>query len=197
MGEEGALTFRQNELLHLIQNIPMDKPAIHDIRLRFKCKGLWSILPLYSDSDNLIENMDLKSNRNITLYDIDLKEFVIKTTVHKTDTVSVAIACSESTIPINLEGLAKATSGITRVEERLQRVVDEHIKQNLKSKKLSSFSLISKTPIPNHMTWIVTMWYFGQDSLTEYTGERFEISWGDGLRLFRVYSKEYHQNKKR
>ena len=29
-----------------------------------------------------------------------------------------------------------------------------------------------------------------------YTGERFEISWGDGLRLFRIYSKEHHQNKK-
>ncbi len=46
------------------------------------------------------------------------------------------------------------------------------------------------------MTWIVSMWHFGQDSLTEYTGERFEISWGDGLRLFRIYSKEHHQNKK-
>ena len=41
------------------------------------------------------------------------------------------------------------------------------------------------------------MWHFGQDSLTEYTGERFEISWGDGLKLFRIYSKEYHQNKKK
>jgi hypothetical protein len=67
------------------------------------------------------------------------------------------------------------TSGLTRVEERLQRVVDEFIKQNLKIWKLSS--LISSTPIPDRMTWIVTMWYFGQDSLTEYTGERFEMSW--------------------
>jgi hypothetical protein len=174
----------------------MDKPGIHDIRLRFKCKGLWSILPLYSDSDNLIENMDLKSNRDIILKDIDLKEFVIKPTIHKTDTVSVAIACSESPIPINLEGLAKATSGITRVEERLQRVVDEYIKQNIRSRKLSSSVLITKTPIPNHMTWIVTMWHFGQDSLTEYTGERFEMSWEDGLKLFRIYSKDYRNKKK-
>ncbi len=174
-GEAGALTFRQNELLHLFQNIPMDKPAIHDIRLRFECNGLWSILPLYSD--NLIENIDLKSNKDITLYDIDLKEFVITPTIHKTDTVSVAIACSESPIPLNLEGFSMLTSGITRLEERLQIVVDEYIKQNLKSWKVSSSALITKTPIPNHMTWIVTMWHFGQDSLTEYTGERFEISW--------------------
>ncbi len=41
------------------------------------------------------------------------------------------------------------------------------------------------------------MWHFGQDSLTEYTGERFEMTWEDGLKLFRIYSKEYHQNKKK
>jgi hypothetical protein len=170
----------------------MDKPAIHDIRLRFECKGLWSILPLYS-SDSLIENMDLKINRDITLYDINLKDFVIKPTIHKTDTVSIAIACSESPVPLNLEGLAKLTSGLTRIEERLQRVVDEYIKHNLRSSQLSS--LISKTPIPNHETWIITMWHFGQDSLTGYTGERFEISWKEGLKVFRIYSKEYRNKK--
>jgi hypothetical protein len=170
----------------------MDKPAIHDIRLRFECKGLWSIIPLYS-SDSLIENMDIKSNRDITLYDIN-QDFVIKPTIHKTDTVSIAIACSESPVPLNLEGLAKLTSGLTRIEERLQRVVDEYIKHNLRSSQLSS--LISKTPIPNHETWIITMWHFGQDSLTGYTGERFEISWKEeGLQIFRIYSKEY-KNKK-
>ncbi len=40
------------------------------------------------------------------------------------------------------------------------------------------------------------MWHFGQDSLTEYTGERFEISWGDGLRVFRIYSKQSKNKKK-
>ena len=43
---------------------------------------------------------------------------------------------------------------------------------------------------------LVTMGHFGQDSRTDYTGERFEISWKDGLKLFRIYSKDYN-NKKR
>jgi hypothetical protein len=86
------------------------------------------------------------------------------------------------------------TSGLTRVEERLQRVVDEFIKQNLKIWKLSS--LISRTPIPDHATWFVTTWHFGQDSLTGYSGEKFEIPWGDGLKLFRIYSKEIPNRKK-
>ncbi len=120
---------------------------------------------------------------------MDLKEFTLKTTVHRTNTISVMAACSDTPVPLDLEGFAKLTSGITRVEKRLQRVVDEYIKLNLKNSKLSSSSLIAKSPIPNHMSWIVTMWHFGQDSLTEYTGERFEISWCDGLRVFRIYSK--------
>ena len=78
--------------------------------------------------------------------------------IHRTDTVSIAIACSESPVPLNLEGVAKLTSGLTRIEERLQRVVDEYIKHNLRSSQLSSTTLISKTPIPNHETWIITMW---------------------------------------
>jgi hypothetical protein len=34
------------------------------------------------------------------------------------------------------------------------------------------------------------------DSLNGYGGEIFEIPWGDGLDLFRVYSKWYNDKKK-
>jgi hypothetical protein len=30
-----------------------------------------------------------------------------------------------------------------------------------------------------------------------YSGKKFEIPWGDGLKLFQIYSKEYHHNKKK
>ncbi len=46
------------------------------------------------------------------------------------------------------------------------------------------------------MLWIVTMWHFGQDSLTGYSSEKFEIQWKDGLQLFRRYSKQIPSNKK-
>ena len=32
-----------------------------------------------------------------------------------------------------------------------------------------------------HMPRIVAIWHFGRDPLTEYTGEKFETSWGDRL----------------
>lgn len=36
------------------------------------------------------------------------------------------------------------------------------------------------TFIPDHESWIVTMWHFGYDSPDEYTGEKFEAAWEDG-----------------
>jgi hypothetical protein len=191
-----SLTFRQNELLHLLLTVPMDKPGIHDIRLHFKSNGLWSILPLFSDSRNLIQNIDLKSNEDVTLHDIDLGDFVIKLVVHKTDIVSVMIACTESPISIDLEGMAKLTSGLVRAEERLQNVINEYIRLNLRNSKLSATSLLCTDSIPNHLSWTVTMWHFGFDSLTEYSGQRFHISWGNALKVFRVYSKEFTNKKK-
>jgi hypothetical protein len=40
------------------------------------------------------------------------------------------------------------------------------------------------------------MWHFGQDSLTEYSGEKFEMSWKEDLDIFRIYSKEFENRKK-
>ncbi len=46
------------------------------------------------------------------------------------------------------------------------------------------------------MLWTVTMWHFGQDSLTGYSGEMFEIQWKDGLKVFHMYSKQMSGTKK-
>ena len=43
-------------------------------------------------------------------------------------------------------------------------------------------------PLTCHGT--VIMWHFGQDSLTGYIGEKFEIQWKDGLQVFHIYSKQ-------
>jgi hypothetical protein len=45
-------------------------------------------------------------------------------------------------------GLVKLSSSLVRVEEKLQRVLEECVRQNLRSHKLSS-SLIAKGPIPD------------------------------------------------
>ncbi len=104
----------------------MDKPAIHDIRLLFKVKGIRNIL-LCNNNGSMIDKIDEEHNKDITLKDIIQDDIVIKTTVHKTENVSVIIACSDN--PIEIEdpvALSKLTGGLTRVEERLQQEINHY-----------------------------------------------------------------------
>jgi hypothetical protein len=184
-----ALNYKQHRFLQFLLNIPMDIDGIHNVRLRFTAKGLWEILPMHNDFKYLINDIDFKNNRDIVLHDLNFGDHIIKATVHRPGTVSVIVRCSKTPIPIDIVGLAKLTSSLRHLEDILQNVVDEYVKNNLKSYQRSD-SLITKGPVPSCMTWIATMWHFGRDSLTTYTGEMFEISWEDTLGLFRVYSKE-------
>ncbi len=188
----------------------MDKPAIHDIRLKFSVRGLWNILSSSSSSStDLICKKDLKNNKDINIHDIDLKDHIIKTTAHKTDTVSVIIACSNTPIPLDTLGLANLSSGLTRVEDRLQRLLTDHYtslnavghasaadNNNNNNNSIYLINLPPKYSVPSHMSWTVTMWHFGQDSLTGYSDEKFEMQWKDGLQVFHMYSKQIHSNKK-
>ena len=50
-------------------------------------------------------------------------------------------------------------------------------------------------PIPEHSTWIVTMWHFGQDGSNEYTGQNFCSTWRDGQNaLIRNYLKRMNSS---
>jgi hypothetical protein len=193
MEEEGHLSPKQSTFLQTLQSIPMDKPAIHDIRLSFTFKHLWSILSV-SESP-LIKSKDLESNFDITLQPVDLENHIIKTTVHRTDTVSVIVGCSVSPIPIDLFGLARLTSIIARVEERLQLLVNEYYTISLQTGR-QYLSLTLNSKIPDHMNWMVKMWHFGQDALISYTGEKFDMSWEDGLHvLHHIYSKNFKKKQ--
>jgi hypothetical protein len=195
VNSSGPLNYKQHRFLQFLLTIPMDIDGIHNVRLKFTAKGLWEILPMYNDFKHLIKSVDLISNKGIVLHDLNLGDHIIKATVDKTGTVSVIVSCSKTPIPIDIVGLAKLTSSLRHLEDRLQSVVDEYIRTTLKSRQRSD-SLIIKGPIPNCLTWITTMWHFGRDSLTTYNGEMFEISWADALGLFRVYSKDFKDKKK-
>src|SRR3954463_6127500 len=171
----------------------MDRPSIHDIRLSFTFKHLWSILSV--SLSHLIEKKDLKYNFDIKLQDIELTDHVIKTTIHKTDIVSVIVACILNPIPVDMFGLVKLSSSLARVEDRLQILVDEYNSTSIQSGRQQYMSLKLNSKISNHMSWTVKMWHFGQDVLTSYSGDKFEITWEDSLNLFRIYSKEYVNKK--
>jgi len=170
----------------------MDKSAIHDIRLSFSLNHLWSIMATASSPSPLIKNIDARSNKYITLQKIGLEDHIIKTTVHKTSTVSVIVACTVNPIPIDMLGLVKLSSSLAKVEDRLQLLVSEFNSASIQSGRQQYLSLKLNSKIPNHMSWMVKMWHFGKDALTSYSGEKFDMSWEDSLNVFHhIYSKEY------
>jgi hypothetical protein len=68
-----------------------------------------------------------------------------------------------------MKGIIRLSNALTRIEERLSRLLEQT--------EYMSLSSPSSTSIPDHNTWIVTMWHFGIDSLREFVGDRFEMSW--------------------
>ena len=114
-------------------------------------------------------------SKDITVNVLSTSQLTITTTVHRTDTVTVIVACSNKPVAADTHGLIRLSNALTRVEERLSRMMDE-------CGRLipGGYETI---PIP-------TMWHFGYDSPTEYTGPRFCATWKDGQNaLARVYSK--------
>jgi hypothetical protein len=169
-------------IFDIIKDIPLHENALHDIHYRFCVPDIWNILYLSK------KHKPDAISKDITLHVLNTEQFRILTTVHRTDTVTVVIACSNAPVAVDTHGLIRLSNALTRVEERLSRVVDE------------CGSLIpggyETVPIPNNETWIVTMWHFGHDSLIEYSGQRFCTTWKEGENaLIRVYSKNMKSNK--
>jgi hypothetical protein len=180
-----VLTHKQREFLKTLNILELNNPAIHDIRLWFSCEGFREII-LQSNSD-LIEHIDEKSNKNIYLKKITLSDITLTIVIHNKDSVSVEITCSDKPIPVDIIGLPLLTSLLTRVEERLQGIINEYKKTTSLPANTNEAIIVT---IPNHMSWIVKMWHFGYDSEPRLNGDKFELTWKESLETFRVYSKK-------
>ena len=163
--------------LSFIDNLPSERHSIHDIRLRFKTEGIWSTI--HRTHPELTPN---EVSKDISLMPILMYNMEAKTILHHSDTVSVIVACSMKPVVVDHGGLIRLSSILTSVEERLLAPV---------TGCAHTITQLSQIHIPNHNSWIVTMWHFGTDSLSEYTGEKFEMTWEDGEHaLLRIYSKD-------
>lgn len=170
----------QDPILKLIQNLPMDKKALHDIRFRFKIRDIWSILSTNSDL-----------SLNPISKDIGLKPWItdgllIKITIHKTNTVTVIVGCSCEPVAVDINGLIRLSNALTRAEERLTKLVENC------GSMITDDSRYTHPIIPAHNSWLVSMWHFGTDSLARYAGEKFEVAWELGQEaLVRAYTKDF------
>jgi hypothetical protein len=163
----------------VIQNIPFGRRALHDIRLRFNVNGIWSKMPI--EYKRIPQSDDIQ----IPPWPWKIKDLDIRVTVHSTDTVSIIIGCSYSPVAVDISGVVRLSNALSTVQKRLSNVVNTNAHGQ-------------STVIPDHMSWIVTMWHIGVDSSITYDREMFYTSWEVAEHAFiTAYSKKWKDNKTR
>lgn len=166
----------------IIQNIPLGKRSVHDIRLSFSVNGIWSAL--YSKYKPNERSKDIQ----LIPWPWKINGLNLKITVHFTETVRIDVGCSYCPIAVDIDGVVRLASALAVARERLSHII-ENCTQNQN---------FNPTMIPDQTTWIVTMWHFGRDALIEYKGEKFHTSWEVGQHaLIMAYIKEWADHKKR
>jgi hypothetical protein len=185
-GVQSPLYYRHlsnDPVYRIIQNLPLGQRALHDIRLRFEAKGIWSII-----SSNSKYNVNSLS-KDIFLGSMTISELNIDVTVHKTDTVSVIIGCSYEPVIVDINGVIRLSNALVRVEEKLSRIIEDC------GNIINQANVVI---IPNYLDWIVTMWHFGADALITYEGEKIYTSWEVGQHaLITAYAKDWKDGKSR
>ena len=163
-----------------LQQLPPEKRALHDIHLKFQVPGIWTILATSKKyiPNSVSEDMSLP-------YIITSNHLKIHTFVHRTDTVTVSVACSFAPVATDTDGLIRLSNALTRVEERTSRIVDEC--GNMLPGGYESI------PIPDHNTWTVTLWHFGIDTpnYKEFATDNYCVTWQQGQNVLgRIYNKK-------
>lgn len=175
---------KQTPVYKWIKNRPFNKQALHNIRLTFEASGIWHILSK-AYPDRIEDN-----SQDILLQPLTFFDYIdVTITIHHTSTVSVAVSCSHRPIAVDAKDIMQLSEALTRTEVHLANIVDNHSRAN------SNKSLQNLTTISSYRNWIVKMWHFGVDSIDEYSGKEFHVTFEEGMTdLLRIYTKRMEGN---
>jgi hypothetical protein len=167
------------KLSKAINSLPENNHGLHDIHTKFMVPDIWKIIS-YSGKYKIIqESSDIILPPNI------LNGMRVRANIHRTDIVTVTVACSSNPISDTIDdsnGVIRLASVLSRFQERLQRILDE-----CGGALAGGYENI---PIPDINTWTVTMWHFEVDS-PSYREEKICMTWKDGQGvLLREYSRK-------
>ena len=155
------------ELFSYLKSLDSNGDSIHDIHTKFTVPDIYTIFssnPRYAKLANPI-------SKDIKLEIVTIDDLRVCTTLHRTDTVTVSLACSRFPIKLNEEGITRLSCALTRVEERLARKLDE-----CGSILEAGYERI---PIPRNERWQVTLWHFGRDKFpNEFPSTGYALTWG-------------------
>jgi hypothetical protein len=145
------------------------------------------------DSD--LEYKSHPISKDIPLPVMNIGSLCMRVSIHRKDTVSVIIGCSESPVAVDVDGVIRLSNALGEVKERLEKMLG-HCSSN--SNSSSNENTANVVSIPDYMGWIVTMWHFGADVLADYKGKANHRRWGIAEKiLITIYTKEWEEAKKR
>lgn len=171
-----------NPIYRMIKDLPFDRQSIHDIRLIFTAPNIWKIASINPDFNRN------KRSQDIVIPTWNKDNALIRTVIHKSDTVSVTIGCSLRPITLDANGIINFYNLLVRIEEKLHTIFDNCVLVNYGK---------TGTIIPDYGQWIVTMWHYARDASVEYSGEKFCISVLNLQHILtRIYVKEFDGKSK-
>ena len=131
-----------------IKNRPVNKQALHNIRLNFESNGIWDIFSkVYPDR---IEH----NSQDIRLSPLTFFGYIdVTITIHHTNTVSVAISCSCKPIAVDAKDIMQLFEALPRTEVHITTIVDNYCRGN----NIQSLPLSKAPTIPSYRNWIVRM----------------------------------------
>ena len=166
-----------DKLFGYLHTVPIEQTSVHDIHFKFTVIDIYKFMSRNPQFKKLIKPVSYDIVLNPELID-GLK---IQPIIHRTDTVTVSVACSATPVPVSDAGILWLSCALTRLEERLSVKLDE-CGSNLDGG-------YEKIPIPDNRRWTVTMWHFGRDKKYEYCREGYSLTWGYGREVLRAYTK--------
>lgn len=173
---------KQTPIYKWIKNHPFDKQALHNIRLTFEASGIWYVFSrIYS---HLIEH----NSQDIKLQPLTFFGYIdIIITIHHSNTVSIAVSCSLRPIAADVKDIMELREALTRTELYITNIINNCYG--------STNSIGPRITMPHYRSWIVKMWHFGVDSIDEYSGKEFHVTFEEGMTdLVRIYTKRVKDN---
>ncbi len=172
---------KQTPIYQWLKNCPTEKQALHNIRLVFNAAGIWNVVSSIYPTRINPYNKDIILPAKIFFDYLD-----VIVTIHHTDTVSVAVSCSFRPIVVELEDMIQLYEALIRTELNLINMIT-----NLKYEDDGSHNG------PRYREWIVKMWHFGVDSISEYVCKELEVTFEEGMSdLYRIYTKRMNYGRK-
>lgn len=164
-----------------LKNLPMDKQSIHDIRIRFTAPDIYEAFAINTTFP------ESKHSGDITLPYWNINNATVQIRIHKTNTVSIIIACSREPFPLDYNGIISFFTTLGKVHGLLVGIMLSIYSQN-----------ITNINIPSLPDWLITMWHFGRDSLIEVSGKESHVTVERANYIIeRLYPKDFGKRKHR